>query len=581
MGTRKFFVVSVLLTLPFLVSTQVLAFTQVFVFGDSLSDDGNVAHRVRDTVGFSYPSGNFNYSDYRFTDDTNTSPAANLYTGTWDEQLAKTFLGLAVPTNSLDGGTNYAFGGATTKDGTQERTLQDNPLPFAGGQLSVTIDNIGKQVNDYLASHTPDPNALYIIWGGGNDLFDDFSTQSVLNTASRVGGLIQRLANAGARNFLVPNVPPLGAVPNSFGDPNRVAGLDMASAIYRARLSAVVTSVVNGYASNGITIHVYLLDVWLDVIRILGQPGNYGFVNTTVPAQDQAGVNPDTYLFWDDIHPTTGGHHELANQANRLVRGQVAPLGRATNVSARGSVGTGENVMIAGFIISTGPPKKIVVRALGPSLTSLGVNGALADPMIAIYNSNNVLVASNDNWKDTQQAELAASGYAPPNDLDSAIIATLPSGSYTAVVSGKNNGTGVALVDLYEVVTAGPIFTNLSARGFVGTDDNVLIGGLVVGNGEPPVVVLRGIGPSLAAAGIAQSLQDPVLELRDANGALIAFDDNWKDNTPTGVKATLLAPSDDREAAIVASLAAGNYTTIVRGKNRTTGVALIEAYRLQ
>src|SRR5262249_32898173 len=330
---RRRFIVSVLLTLPFLVNTQALGFTQVIVFGDSLSDDGNVAHRVRDTVGFSYPSSNFNYSDYRFTDDTNTAPAANLYTGTWDEQLAKTFLGLPVPTNSLDGGTNFAFGGATTKDGTQDRTLIGNPLPFAGGSLSVTIDNIGKQVNDYLASHSPDPNALYVIWGGGNDLFDDFSTTSVTNTANRVGGLIMRLANAGARNFLVPNIPPLGAVPNSFGDPNRVSGLDLASANYRGQLNSVVAFVVHGYAVNGITIHVSVLDVWLDLIRVLGQPRRNGFVNTTVPAQDQSGVNPDTYLFWDDIHPTTGGHHQLASEANRLLSGQIAPLAKATNIS--------------------------------------------------------------------------------------------------------------------------------------------------------------------------------------------------------------------------------------------------------
>src|SRR5207253_3638750 len=121
---------------PILVNAQAPAFTQVIVFGDSLSDDGNIAHRARDTVGFSYPSSNpaFNYSDYRFTDDTNTSPAANLYVGTWHEQLEKTFLGLAVAKNSLDGGTDYAFGGATTKDGTQDRTIINNPFPFGGGR---------------------------------------------------------------------------------------------------------------------------------------------------------------------------------------------------------------------------------------------------------------------------------------------------------------------------------------------------------------------------------------------------------------------------------------------------------------
>ncbi len=579
MGIREF-IVSIFLTLPFLVNTT-LAFTQVIVFGDSLSDDGNIAHRVHDTFGFSYPSSNFNYSDYRFTDDFNTAPATNLYRGTWHEQLAKTFLSLPKARNSLDGGTDYAFGGATTKDGAQGRTVINNPFPFTGGDFAITIDNIGKQVNDYLASHSPDPNALYIIWGGGNDLFDDFSTTSVNNTANRVGGLIMRLANAGARNFLVPNVPPLGAVPNSFGDPNRVAGLDLASASYRARLNSVLASVVSGYAGNGITIHVYSLDVWLSVIRVLGQPGRYGFVNTTVPAQDQSGVNPDTYLFWDDIHPTTAGHHQLASDANRLLRGQIGPLAKLRNISARGPVGTGQNVLIAGFIVSGSQPKKVIVRALGPSLSTLGVSGALADPTIAIFNSSNVVVASNDNWGSTQEAQIAASGVAPSNDLESAIIATLPPGSYSAVVSGRNGGIGIGLVDVYELDATTSIFQNLSARGFVGTDDNVLIGGLIIGNGEQPVIVVRAIGPTLSSFGITQPLQDPTLEVRDPNGGLIAFENDWQDNTPTAVKGALLQPQDSRESAVVLSLPAGNYTAIVRGKNGTTGVALVEAYRLQ
>ena len=580
MGIRKLLSVAIFLATPILVNAQAPVFTQVIVFGDSLSDDGNIAHRARDLVGFSYPSSNFNYSDYRFTDDTNTSPAANLYVGTWHEQLEKTFLGLAVAKNSLDGGTDYAFGGATTKDGTQDRTIINNPFPFGGGDFTITIDNMGKQINDYLASHAADANALYILWGGGNDLFDDHSAQSVIDTANRVGGLIVRLANAGARNFLVPNVPPLGAVPNSFGDPTRVLALDYASAIYRDHLNSVIASTKSGLHGSGITIQVYPFDVWLDVIRVLGQPAHYNFVNTIDSAQGASGVNPDQYLFWDDIHPTTGGHFELANEANRLLSGPIAPLGKATNISSRGMVGTGQNVLIAGFIISGNQPKKVIVRALGPTLSTLGVSGALADPTITIVNSSNVVVASNDNWRNTQETEIAASGFAPPNDLESAIIATLAPGSYTAVVSGKNSGTGVALVDLYQLDASTSIFGNLSTRGFVGTGENVLIGGLIIGNGEPPVIVLRAIGPTLGSFGIAQPLQDPTLELRDANGALIAFDNDWKDNTPTGIKATLLNPTDNRESAIIASLAAGNYTVIVCGNNGTTGVALVEAYRL-
>jgi phospholipase/lecithinase/hemolysin len=580
MGITKLLSIAIFLATPILVNAQAPTFTQVIVFGDSLSDDGNIAHRARDTFGFSYPSSNFNYSDYRFTDDTNTSPAANLYVGTWHEQLEKTFLGLAVAKNSLDGGTDYAFGGATTKDGTQDRTIINNPFPFGGGDFTITIDNMGKQINDYLASHATDANALYILWGGGNDLFDDDSAQSVSDTANRVGGLIVRLANAGARNFLVPNVPPLGAVPNSFGDPNRVLALDYASAIYRDHLNSVIASTISGLAGSGITIHVYTFDVWLDLIRVLGQPAHYNFVNTIDSAQGASGVNPDEYLFWDDIHPTTGGHHELANEANRLLSGQIAPLGKATNISTRGIVGTGEDVLIAGFIISGNQAKKVIVRALGPTLSTLGVSGALADPTMTIVNSNNVTVASNDNWRDTQETEIAASGFAPPNDLESAIIATLAPGSYTAVVTGKNGGTGIGLVDLYQLDTTTSIFSNLSTRGLVGTGNNVLIGGLIIGNGEPPVIVLRAIGPTLSSFGITQPLQDPTLELRDANGALIAFNDDWNDSTPTAVKATLLQPTDNRESAIVASLATGNYTAIVRGKNGTTGVALVQAYRL-
>jgi phospholipase/lecithinase/hemolysin len=581
MGIRKLLVVAIFLATPILVNAQGPVFTQLIVFGDSLSDDGNIAHQVRDTFGFSYPSSNFNYSDYRFTDDTNTSPAANLYTGTWHEQLAKIYPGLAVAKNSLDGGTDYAFGGATTKNGVQDRTIINNPTPFGGGDFTITIDNMGRQITNYLASHAPDANALYVLWGGGNDLFDDHSAQSVIDTANRVGALIVRLANAGARNFLVPNVPPLGAVPNSFGDPTRVAELDLASANYRNQLNSVVASTISGLAATGITIHVYTFDVWLGVIRVLGQPRRYGFVDTIDSAQGRSGVNPDQYLFWDDLHPTTGGHHHLASEANRLLNGQIAPLGKATNISTRGLVGTGQNVLIAGFIISGNQPKKVIVRALGPTLSGLGVSGALADPTIAIVNSSNVVVASNDNWRNTQEVEIAASGFAPPNDLESAIIATLAPGSYSAVVSGKNGGTGVGLVDLYQLDASTSIFQNLSTRGFVGTGDNVLIGGLIIGNGEQPVIVVRAIGPTLSSFGITQPLQDPTLEVRDGNGALIAFENDWQDNTPTAVKAALLQPHDSRESAVVLSLPAGNYTAIVRGKNATTGVALVEAYRLR
>jgi hypothetical protein len=223
----------------------------------------------------------------------------------------------------------------------------------------------------------------------------------------------------------------------------------------------------------------------------------------------------------------------------------------------------------------------VIVRAIGPSLANFHVPDPLADPTLTIYDSNHAVVASNDNWRDTQEAEIEASGLAPHNDLESAIIVTLPPGAYTAIVSGKNGGTGNALAEVYDLDQTHSVLANVSTRGFVGTDDDVLIGGFIIGSGEPPLMVMRAIGPTLGGQGVAQPLQDPNIELHDGNGTLIGSNDNWKDTQPTAIKATLLAPADNREAVIVASLAAGNYTAIVRGNNSTTGVALVEAYRIQ
>lgn len=172
---RRYCLASIALTLllfvPRLFAQSAPTFSQVIVFGDSLSDDGNIRNRLEDQYLISYPGGDFNYSDGRFTNSSDTDPASDIYAGTWHEQLARDFLGLPAPTNSLDGGTDYAFGGATTENGTRDVTVIDNPVPFLGGELTVTIDNLGQQVDDYLADQTVDPAALYIVWGGANDPF--------------------------------------------------------------------------------------------------------------------------------------------------------------------------------------------------------------------------------------------------------------------------------------------------------------------------------------------------------------------------------------------------------------------------
>ncbi len=249
------------------------------------------------------------------------------------------------------------------------------------------------------------------------------------------------------------------------------------------------------------------------------------------------------------------------------------------NISTRLSVGTGDNVLIGGFIITGTGDKNVVVRAIGPSLGALGVNGALADPTLELHDQTGATIATNDNWKDSQETELTNAGFAPSDNKESAIIRRLTPGAYTAIVSGKNSGAGVGLVEAYGLDGTAQV-ANISTRGLVQTGDNVMIGGFIVlDTGESTTVLVRAIGPSLA--GVSNAMADPTLELHDGNGATLASNDDWKETQQTEIAATGLAPSEDKESAILRTLPAGAYTAIVVGKNNSTGVGLIEAYNLQ
>lgn len=259
----------------------------------------------------------------------------------------------------------------------------------------------------------------------------------------------------------------------------------------------------------------------------------------------------------------------------------LQPLARALDFSTRGTVGTGENVLIQGFIVAGTAPAKLLLRAIGPSIASDTIR-AVADPVLALYDSAGALVATNDDWKSTQEAMIQSTGIPPGAAVESAILAELPPGSYTAVMSSKTGELGVGLVEIYDLGSGeAAVLQNVSTRGLVGTGSNILIGGLIVGPGQSPTVVVRAIGPSLSAAGIQNPLNDPLLELHDGNGELLETNDNWKDSDALIKAAPGIAPTDDREAVIVRQLAPGNYTTIVRGVNNSTGIALIELYRLQ
>ncbi len=250
------------------------------------------------------------------------------------------------------------------------------------------------------------------------------------------------------------------------------------------------------------------------------------------------------------------------------------------NISTRLRVETGDNVGIGGFVISGGS-KKVLVRALGPSLAGFGVTGALQDPAIRLVGSTQNTLAQNDDWKSDQQAEIQATGFAPSDDRECGIVITLPAGSYTALLSGVGNTSGVGIVEVYDLDTTQPgRLINVSTRGQVQTGDSVMIGGFVIGGGmAPKKVIVRGIGPSLTAFGVPGALQNPTIQLFSGPTA-INSDDDWKTAQQTEIVASGFPPTDDRESAIVATLQPGAYTVIVSGVSATNGVGLVEVYEL-
>lgn len=250
------------------------------------------------------------------------------------------------------------------------------------------------------------------------------------------------------------------------------------------------------------------------------------------------------------------------------------------NVSTRGMVRSGENVLIGGFIISGGAAKKIMVRAIGPSLKRAGVPGAIADPTLELHNSTGGMIASNNNWTSNRQ-KVVASGLTPTHLRESAVVATLPPGAYTAVLRGLNSAFGVALCELYDLDPAHSQIVNLSTRGRVETGHNVMIGGFIIGGNQSTKVMLRAIGPSLTRHGILGALQDPTLALHNANGSLIFLNNNWRSHQEQQISGSTIPPLDRRESAIVATLKPGKYTAIVRGAGNTSGVALFEVYNLE
>jgi hypothetical protein len=281
----------------------------------------------------------------------------------------------------------------------------------------------------------------------------------------------------------------------------------------------------------------------------------------------------------DNAYPAAT--YTVAGNADCAISLQEAQL---LNISTRALVKKGDEVLIGGFIVTGSVSKPVLVRAIGPSLQSNGqpLPGRLNDPTLELHGPNGAIIDTNDNWQDQQKAEIEATGVAPTNNRESAILRSLKPGRYTVVMAGKNGGTGIGLVEAYDLApTAQSKLANISSRGFVGLNDNVMIGGFFAGPGDAAAtnIVVRALGPSLAAAGVHNALQDPSLELHDQNGATVATNDNWEtDSNSAKVTSEGLAPTDPRESALYTSVRATNYTAVVRGKDGDTGVGIVEVY---
>lgn len=312
------------------------AYTSIVIFGDSLSDVGNVAHLTQAKYG---PAGRLpgplvDYTDGRFTDGTDTIPAAQSYTGIWIEQLAASLPAKPVIKNSLDGGTDYAYGFATTGDGT---------APFTFGpqeSLSVNVNNIGQQITDYLATNPTISNkTLFVVWGGAIDLLHATSADAPTTSATQEVTDIQRLISAGATEFLIPNLPPLGAIPRLNGSTATSTPATAASVAFNTVLQSGVASLPG--ANAGKVLHLFQLDIFSLFTNAITSPPTFSFANVTGSSQGKVTVNPDTYLFWDDLHPTTAAHHQIAIDAGTQITPTLLSSLSPTSITvARGATGT-------------------------------------------------------------------------------------------------------------------------------------------------------------------------------------------------------------------------------------------------
>jgi phospholipase/lecithinase/hemolysin len=289
-------------------------YTSIVIFGDSLSDTGNDAYLSQHKYGVRIPGPYADYTDGRFTAGDDTIPVARKYFGVWIEQFAAMLPSKPIILDSLDGGTNYAYGFAFTGSGTSVLTL-------GSAALSINVNNIGQQITDYLATHPViNDRTLFVVWGGANDLLNATSADDVFKAGINQVTNIQRLIDAGATQFVIPNLPPLGSIPRLNGSPTDSAAATASSVLFNQILRTGV-DVLHDF-NFGRHLHFVQLDVFSLFDKIIASPSSYSLADVTTSSQDIPTINPDTYLFWDDLHPTTRGHNILALTLAGMITGQ-------------------------------------------------------------------------------------------------------------------------------------------------------------------------------------------------------------------------------------------------------------------
>jgi hypothetical protein len=511
---------------------------------------------------------------------------------------------------ALDGEIRVGTGGTLKDNGAvtcKQAFIEPQGILYGTGTINGKPVNSGRffpgnspGIFRVQGDYTQNSDGLLGIEIGGTNSGTGYDQLQVSGTATIAGSLQVRLMNGFTptvgQSYRIVNAGSFSGGFSSITQPSQ-AGISVSNDAGGVTVTITSVVAVAPVISSATTVAATQGQAFSYQITATNNPTSFGAMNLP----DGLTVNQTNGLISGTpakagtyVVPMAANNNAGSGQADLIIG--VSPPGvtkppQLLNISTRMRVLPGDKVLIGGFIITGTEPKNVIIRGIGPSLGTLGLSGVLADPTLELHQPDGTVV-TNDNWKinaqtgQSQEVEIRATTIAPTDDLESAIVATLPPGNYSAVLAGKNQTSGIGVVEVYDLAqAANSKLANISSRGFVDTEDNVMIGGFIVGGGTGggiATVIVRALGPSVPVPG---ALGDPTLELHDASGTILTSNDNWK-TRPDGssqqaeIEATTIPPSNDLDSALVANLPPGNYTAIVRGKNNTTGVGLVEVYQL-